>query len=106
VSWSQVGLSNLGSVLVCLEGLVGRLLSLVTNSELGEVAVVVTLPEERTLVSFDLVRSVHKICLHLVVENLRLSALGRRNQVFVQNLEDIFADLSKLGFDLLTVLLD
>ena len=41
---SQVSLSNLGSVLVSLKGLVGRLLSLVTNGELSEVAVVITLP--------------------------------------------------------------
>jgi hypothetical protein len=44
VGGSQVGLSNLGSVLVSLKRLVGRLLSLVANGELSEVAVVVTLP--------------------------------------------------------------
>lgn len=44
--------------------------------------------------------------IHLVVEDLGFTALGRRNQVFVQNLEDIFADLGKFCFDLLTVLLD
>ena len=40
---------------------------------------------------------------HLVVENLRLSALSRRNQVLVKNLKDIFTDLGELGLDLLTV---
>jgi hypothetical protein len=44
VGGSQVCLSNLGSVLVSLEGLVGGLLSLVANGELSEVAVVITLP--------------------------------------------------------------
>ena len=44
VGGRQVSLSNLGSVLVSLKGLVGRLLSLVTNGELSEVAVVITLP--------------------------------------------------------------
>lgn len=43
---------------------------------------------------------------HLVVENLGLAGLGRRNQVLVKNIEDIVADLSKLGLDLLSVLLD
>jgi len=43
---------------------------------------------------------------HLVVEDFRLSTLGRRNQVLVENIEDIFADLGKFGLNLLTVLLD
>lgn len=40
----KLGLSNLGGSLVGLKGLVGRLLSSVTNGELGEITVVVTLP--------------------------------------------------------------
>lgn len=40
----EVSLGNFGGVLVGLEGLVGGLLALVTESELGEVAVVITLP--------------------------------------------------------------
>jgi hypothetical protein len=43
---------------------------------------------------------------HLVVENLGLATLGRWDQVFVQNLEDILANLCELGLDLLAVLLD
>jgi len=43
---------------------------------------------------------------HLVVEDLRLAALRRWNQVLVQNLEDVLADLAELVLDLLTVLLD
>lgn len=43
---------------------------------------------------------------HLVVENLGLSALSRRNQVLVQNVEDIFTDFGKFGLDLLTVFLN
>jgi hypothetical protein len=43
---------------------------------------------------------------HLVVENLGLSALGRRNQVLVKNLKDIFTDLGELSLDLLAVLLN
>ena len=42
---SQVGLSDLGGSLVRLEGLVGRSLALVAHGELGEITVVVTLPE-------------------------------------------------------------
>lgn len=47
VSRGQVGLGNLGSVLVGLERLVGGSLALVTESELGKVTVVVTLPVRR-----------------------------------------------------------
>lgn len=44
VSGRELGLSNLSSSLVSLEGLVGRVLAAVANGELGEVTVVVTLP--------------------------------------------------------------
>lgn len=44
MSGSQILRGNLGGSLVCLKRLVGRRLALVTLSELGEVAVVVTLP--------------------------------------------------------------
>lgn len=43
---------------------------------------------------------------HLVIEDLRLATLGRRNEVLVQNLENVFADLRQFGLDLLAVLLD
>lgn len=42
----KLRLRHLGGRLVSLEGLVGRVLALVTDSELGKVAVVVTLPGE------------------------------------------------------------
>ena len=41
-----------------------------------------------------------------MVEDLRLAALSRGDQVLVENLEDVIADLSELGLDLLTVLLN
>ena len=44
VRWCQVGLSNFGGVLVSLERLVGRLLSLVANGKLSKITVVITLP--------------------------------------------------------------
>ena len=44
VGGGELGLGNLGGSLVGLEGLVGRVLAAVANGELGEVAVVVTLP--------------------------------------------------------------
>ena len=47
VCWCKVGLSNFGSVLVSLEGLVGGLLSLVANGKLSKVSVVITLPVMR-----------------------------------------------------------
>ena len=41
-----------------------------------------------------------------MVENLGLAALGRRKQVLIENLENVVANLGKLGLDLLTVLLN
>lgn len=41
----QLSLGDFGSSLVCLKRLVGRLLSSIANGELGEIAVVVTLPD-------------------------------------------------------------
>jgi len=43
--------SNIGGGFVCLEGLVGRSLALITHGELGEVTVVVALPMWRKAVS-------------------------------------------------------
>ena len=47
VGWGKVGLGNLGGSLVSLKRLVCGRLALVTNGELGEVAVVVALPITR-----------------------------------------------------------
>ena len=44
VCWWQLSYSNVRCSLVSLKGLVGALLALVASCELGEVAVVVTLP--------------------------------------------------------------
>jgi hypothetical protein len=41
-----------------------------------------------------------------VVEDLGLAAFSRGDQVAVQALEDVLADLGQLGLDLLAVLLD
>jgi hypothetical protein len=56
VSWCEIGLSNFGGVLVCLQRLIGRLLSLVANRELSKVTVVVTLPVEGVSVVMVLFR--------------------------------------------------
>ncbi len=107
VCWCKVSLGNFGSVLVCLEGLVRRLLSLVANGKFGKVSVVVTFPViDRLDLHTSQDRSKQRLNQHLVVENLRFSALGRRNQVLVKNLKDVFTDLGKFGLNLLTVLLD
>lgn len=91
-----------------LVGLVGGSssnLALVAGSELGEVAVVVTLP----------VREVSSLCegkynrlegSHLVVEDLGLASLSLGDQGLVQNVQHILADLLQLGLDLLTVVAD
>jgi hypothetical protein len=44
VGWGEIGLSNIGGALICLEGLVCRLLALIANGELSQVTVVITLP--------------------------------------------------------------
>jgi hypothetical protein len=41
-----------------------------------------------------------------VVEDLALTSLGRGDEVLVKNGEDIIADISELGFDLVSVALD
>ena len=50
VCWSKVGLGNFSGVFVSLEGLVGGLLSLVANSKLSKVSVIVPLPMMRSSV--------------------------------------------------------
>lgn len=100
----KLSLSNLGSSLVSLEGLVGRVLAAVTDGELSKVTVVVTLPAR--LVNKSMQEDVMSWRLHLVVENLGLARLGRGNKVLVENLENVVADFGKLGLDLLSVLLD
>jgi hypothetical protein len=100
---------DLGGGLVSLEGLVGRGLALVAHGELGEVTVVVTLPVGgKTTVSFVRdTRTGHcRHNSHLVVEDLGFAALGRGDEVLLEDLKDVLADLAELGLDLLTVLLD
>ena len=41
-----------------------------------------------------------------MVENTRFTGVSRGNQVLLENLEDVIADLGQFGLDLLTVLLD
>ena len=43
---------------------------------------------------------------HLVVKHFGLAALGRRDEVLIQNIEDVVADLGKFCLNLLSVLLD
>ena len=64
VRGSKVGLRNLGGGLVGVERLVGRGLALVANGELGEVAVVVTLPVMATILAF--VRDEHAGLTHIL----------------------------------------
>jgi hypothetical protein len=105
VGGSKLGLSDFCGSLVGLERLVRRFLALVGSSELSEVAVVVALPSRTSEEAFE-GGGRGEIGLHLVVEHLRFTGLGRGNQVLVQNLEDVFADLSELLLNCLTVFLD
>ena len=101
----KLGLSNLGGSLVSLERLVGGILPLVANGELGEVAVVVSLPV-RLSVPWPHHCSRYRIYAHLVVEHLGLAGLGGRDEVLIKDHQDILADLGELRLDLLAVLLD
>jgi hypothetical protein len=105
VSGSKISLGNLGGSLVGLEGGIGRSLAAVTNGELGQITVVVSLPVEK--VSFGrLNKHTRTGSLHLVVEDLGLASLGGGDQVLVENLENVLADLGQLSLNLLAVFLD
>ncbi len=41
-----------------------------------------------------------------MVKDLALAALGRRDQVLIEHLQDVLADLGELGLDLVEVFLD
>lgn len=77
---------DLGSRLVSFERFIRTPLPLITRSKLGEVTVI--------------------IALHLVVEDLALAALGRGDEVLIEDGKDVFADVGKLGFNFLAVGLD
>ena len=80
VSGGELGERDVTGGLVGDEGVLGRLLPLVGGGELCEIAVVVPL--------------------HLVVENLGLSGVGAGNEVFVEHVEDVVADVIQLLLDL------
>jgi hypothetical protein len=99
--------------LVSLVGSSGSNLALLARGELGEVAVVVTLPRMETPVSkprwsVGVAGPARHAAwdVHLVVEDLGLAGLGLRDQGVVQDIEDILADLLELGLDLLAVVAD
>ena len=80
VSGGELGERDVTGGLVGDEGVLGRLLPLVGGGELCEIAVVVPL--------------------HLVVENLGLSGVRAGNEVFVQHVEDVVADVIELLLNL------
>lgn len=107
VGWGKISLGNLSGGLIGLERLVGRFLSLVGNGKLSQVTVVIALPGVKVSAClFAGAGSTSDQILHLVVEDLGFARLSRRNQVLVENVEDVLADLPKLFLDLLTVFLD
>lgn len=101
----EVGSCDLSGRLVSFQRLVGRIFALVANGELGEIAVVVTLPV-LGISQLPLRNSGHRKHVHLVVEHFRLSCFGGLDQVLVEHVQDVSANSSKLRLDLLTVFLD
>jgi len=85
----------------------GSVLALLTGSELGEVSVVVALPVSPLSVQllWNVTRGIGCHA-HLVVEDFGLAGLGLGNQRLVEDVQDILADLLKLGLDLLAIVAD
>ena len=98
MSWRKLGDGNIGRGLVSLERFVGRVFPLVASGKLGEITVVISHPGKSALN-----RGVRS---HLVVEHLGLAAGGTWNEVFVEDLENVLADLGEFSLDFLTVGLD
>lgn len=122
MSWCELRLGNIGGILVqksvvvsqsntkmtYLVSLVcssGSSLALLSRCELGEVAVVITLPVVRSSAVHFRFSFAFK-CSHLVVEDLALAGLGLGDETIIEHVEDILADLLKLGLDLLAVVTD
>ena len=80
MSGGELGERDVAGGLVGDEGVLGGLLPLVGGGELGEVAVVVAL--------------------HLVVEHLGLARVRAGDQVFVQHVQDVVADVVQLLLNL------
>jgi hypothetical protein len=105
VCWGEVSVCNFSSCLVSLKRLVGRSLTLVANSKLSEITVVVTLPVS----CVNLMSSAHfrdNGHIHLVIEDLGFTTLCRRDQVLIQDLQNILTNLGQLALNLLAVFLD
>jgi len=96
--------------LVGVVGSGGSTLALLARGELGEIAVVVTLPVVMALgyVAHTTTKSrpAEGGNLHLVVEDLGLAGGGMGNQGVVQDIKDVLANLLKLGLDLVAVVAD
>lgn len=105
VSSSKLNLCDFSSTLVCFVSRCGSLLSVFTSGEFCKVTVVVTLPMKRIvlLIYADKNKREQRSILHLVVEDLGLASRGRADKMFVQDGEDITADIVQFIFNLLSV---
>lgn len=99
---SQVRCCDLGSFFVCLQRFICGRFPLLFDRKLCQVSVVVALPVHKV----SQCKRTVGVFLHLVVEDFGFTRLRRRDQVLVQDFEDIFTDLSKLFLNLLSVVLD
>lgn len=73
VGWGKVSLRDFSCVLVGLQGLIGGLLALVTESELGQVTMVIALPKLQLIPAQPQDPRGKLAGLHLVVEDLRFT---------------------------------
>ena len=94
------------SYLVSLMGSGGSNLALLARRKFGEIAVIIALPVSTSWSAPDNGKLTGKQCIHLVIEDLRLSGLCLGNQVLIENVQNILADLLKLGLDLLAIVAD
>lgn len=106
VGGGKIGASDLGGILVGLQRQVGGVLALVTKGEFREITVIISLPGKELKKKSHARKYVFGRSLHLVIEDLGLSGLGRGNEMLVQDLQDILADPGQFGLDLLAVFLD
>lgn len=104
VSSSKLNLCDFSSTLVSFVSRCGSLLSVFTSGEFCKVTVVVTLPMKRVvlLIYADKYKGEQSI-LHLVVEDLGFASSGRADKMFVQDGEDITADIVQFIFNLLSI---
>jgi hypothetical protein len=80
--------ANIGSGLVSIKGLVGRVFSLVACGKLNQVAVVIAHPSKKGKLILKVIWRPHS---HLAIEHLRLPCSGGGDKVLVEDIKNVLA---------------